>query len=425
MDERQSRNPEENEMTAATITMRTESVITSENVEVISQQVADDAPSEEQNPPEEEMSPLEQWIAINPPMRGSEVDFLSGEDLGFPMKITNDGDLQQPFKYGSWIFLLVIDKAFPRRTEYGAVPARVYLVSPSSTELAAQLPAHLMAPIRMERPGMDFIDFGVAGEEEYSQYIDGRSKYHMCGNMLYRATEWAKEAQKAFSERNRPVPTRKGFQFPFFNKRKQDTDPYEVYTVERPKYTEGRLEFGGIPHPRCNKVVLSDRAFIQIFNESHARIQTETGGLLLGHFDQGVWYVVEASDPGINAKFFGAYHEGDDVYENHVCGVISRTYKYPLVFLGMWHRHPGSLDSFSGTDDGTNFKYAASAGNGCISAIINYDPDFRITFYYVEQGGSSRVLYTCVDIEVGNDKFTNPAMMQIATVQDVINRGSR
>lgn len=371
----------------------------------------------------DELTPLEQWIQMNPPMRQREVDFLVEEDLGFPIKITNEGDLQQPFAVGTWIFLLVLDRSFPRRTEYGAIPSRVYLVSPSASELSSKVPGSVMAPIRSERPGMDYIDFGIAGEDEYGQYVNGRSRYHMCGNMLYRTTEWAKAAQKAVAENRQQTPKKTGFQIPsFFHKKKQEANPYDSGTWQRPKYTEGRTEYGGIPHPRCNKVVLSDRAFIQIFNESRARIQTETGGLLLGHFDKGVWYVVEASDPGINAKFFGSYHEGDDVYENHVCGVISRTYKYPLVFLGMWHRHPGSLDTFSGTDDGTNYKYAGSAGNGCISAIVNYDPDFRITFYYVEQGGAPHVLYTCVDVEVGNDKFAIPEMMQIASVQDVMDR---
>ena len=169
-------------------------------------------------------------------------------------------------------------------------------------------------------------------------------------------------------------------------------------------------------------MVLSDRAYIQIYNESRARIRTETGGLLLGHYENGVWYVVEASDPGINAKFFSAYHEGDDVYENHVCGVISRTYKHPLVFLGMWHRHPGSLDTFSSTDDVTNGKDAVSAGNGCVSAIVNYDPDFRLTFYYVERGRQGEVYYTRIDTQVGDGYIANKEMMKLATIADVNER---
>lgn len=143
----------------------------------------------------------------------------------------------------------------------------------------------------------------------------------------------------------------------------------------------------------------------------------------MGHFENGVWYVVEASDPGINATFTTSYHEGDDAYENHICGVISRMYKYPLVFLGMWHRHPGSMDVFSGTDDQTNYKYAASAGNGCISALINIDPDFRITFYYAEQGSRvNSIYYTKVDVEVGDDKFENPEILKLASSNEILQR---
>lgn len=195
-----------------------------------------------------------------------------------------------------------------------------------------------------------------------------------------------------------------------------------VQEVDRPKYVDGRSSFGYEPHPACQKVVLSDRALIQIFNESQARLSTETGGLLLGHFDRGIWYVVEASDPGINARFDVAYHEGDQEYENHVCGVISRLYKHPLVFLGMWHRHPGSFDRFSSTDDRTNYSYAGAAGNGCISALINYDPTFRITFYYVTQEPLGRVSYTRVDLAVGDREIRNPEVMKLASLEEVQRR---
>lgn len=165
-------------------------------------------------------------------------------------------------------------------------------------------------------------------------------------------------------------------------------------------------------NPRCKKVVLSNRAYSQIYSETYSKIRTETGGLLLGHFENGVWYVVEASDPGINATFTTSYHEGDDVYENHICGVISRMYKHPLVFLGMWHRHPGSLDVFSGTDDQTNYKYAESAGNGCISALViyrdsctlvgtNIDGDFTLT--YTSYNSASAFAALRYQLSNGND----------------------
>ena len=46
------------------------------------------------------------------------------------------------------------------------------------------------------------------------------------------------------------------------------------------------------------KVVFSDRAFAAVMAETTEKIKTETGGLFLGSFEDGVWYVIEAIDPG-------------------------------------------------------------------------------------------------------------------------------
>lgn len=386
--------------------------------------IADDPSYHHEHPNDEsQLSPVEKWIQSNPQIRQREIDYLMTEDLGFPISITDEGKLQQPFAVNNWIFLLVFDMTFPRRNDQGKVPARVYLVTPTMDDIIAQLRGKKPKSLCADASGEAYIDFGEDGITEYEQFLNGQSMNHMSGNLIYRTRVWALDVQKAIATSPSNQQHKGRFNIPFLMRRKNRDEVYDWNPSNRlSKYVDGRKRTAAQANPRCQKVVLSDRAFIQIFNESRARIETETGGLLLGHFDQGVWYVVEASDPGINAKFYNSYHEGDDVYENHVCGVISRTYKYPLVFLGMWHRHPGSLDTFSGTDDRTNFKYAGSAGNGCISAIINYDPDFRITFYYVEQDGSSRVLYTRVDVEVGNDKFLKPEMMQIASKEDVLDR---
>ena len=48
---------------------------------------------------------------------------------------------------------------------------------------------------------------------------------------------------------------------------------------------------------RCKKVVISDRAYASIVAESLSRDPLETGGILLGHYENGIWYVVESTDP--------------------------------------------------------------------------------------------------------------------------------
>lgn len=69
----------------------------------------------------------------------------------------------------------------------------------------------------------------------------------------------------------------------------------------------------------------------------------------------------------------------------------------------MWHRHPGSFDVFSSTDDETNSKYALRSEHGAISALVNIDPDFRITMYHVNRP----CRYTKIKYEVGDELFPN------------------
>ena len=368
----------------------------------------------------------EMWRRQDTELLEREKDYLLAANLGFPLRVTAQRDIQQPFQVDSFTFLLTIHHSFPRRTPEQELPIRVYLVLPELRELSGLLGGKRPWDIRCDASGSAYLAceqgrFSLA--QEYVRFCAGRTERPLSEKVLFHVRQWVKGIRCAI-ESHRRKKGRCGTEQPVSRSGVWIEEDPAVYslTAGRAKYTDGRLSAGCPENRKCRRVVLSDRAYIQIYNESKARIGTETGGLFLGHFENGVWYVIEASDPGINAKFYNAYHEGDDVYENHVCGVISRTYKHPLVFLGMWHRHPGSLDTFSGTDDVTNRKYAVSAGNGCISAIVNYDPDFRLTFYYVEQGRHGDVYYTRVDVEVGDDKIKNKEMMRIATAADVDRR---
>lgn len=185
------------------------------------------------------------------------------------------------------------------------------------------------------------------------------------------------------------------------------------------KYADGRYTKKHKPHPACLNIVMSDRALAQVYSEMRDKDNNETGGLLLGHIVNNMWYIVESSDPGHKGKCYSTYHENDEDYANHVCTILSRVYKYPLNFLGMWHRHTGSKDLFSATDDSTNIKYAKSAGNGCISLIVNQDPIFRITAYYVDVYREECIKYIKTDLAVGNQYLGRCDIMEIATPSDI------
>lgn len=133
------------------------------------------------------------------------------------------------------------------------------------------------------------------------------------------------------------------------------------------------------------RVVFSDRAYASVLAETTEKIKTETGGLFLGTVQNDTWYIIEAIDPGPKSIFEVAYFEYDQKYTQHLINKIANLYDKKLTLIGLWHRHPGSFDQFSNTDDGTNAKYAAMRKEGAISALVNVDPTFRITMYQVDR----------------------------------------
>lgn len=146
------------------------------------------------------------------------------------------------------------------------------------------------------------------------------------------------------------------------------------------------------------QAVFSDRSYIAVMAETTEKIKTETGGLFLGAFEDGVWYIVEAIDPGPGAVFEVAYFEYDRAYTEHLINKIANLYDEPLHLIGLWHRHPGSFDRFSTTDHETNAKFAQRSEYGAISAIVNVDPAFRLSMFHVGQP----CRYTPIEIQVGD-----------------------
>jgi hypothetical protein len=166
----------------------------------------------------------------------------------------------------------------------------------------------------------------------------------------------------------------------------------------------------------CQIVVFSDKAYNAIVRETFEWEPVETGGILLGHIlDNGCWIVIDVLPPG-----YGEGREGDNVYHeygyfeynrkfvNYLAKSVAEQYDIPLELLGLWHRHPGSMDHFSGTDDGTNATFAQQNPQGTISGLINVDPQLRMTMYYLSHDdainrGRSPLNYQKVQVEVGSD----------------------
>lgn len=149
------------------------------------------------------------------------------------------------------------------------------------------------------------------------------------------------------------------------------------------------------------RLYLSDQAYTSIVAETRAHIDTETGGIFLGKFEAGVWYIIEVIDPGYQDILRQvAYFEYDKSYVTHLANVRARLYKNSLSLLGLWHRHPGGFDRFSATDDQTHRLYLRqNPQRGIISSLVNIDPRFRLTHYFIDASVTHRKI---TDIHIGD-----------------------
>ena len=139
---------------------------------------------------------------------------------------------------------------------------------------------------------------------------------------------------------------------------------------------------------RSQTVIFTKRAFNAIVTETISKHPIETGGIFLGYLlNNGTWIVVENISPGYKSTHYSAYFEYDTEFVTYLANVVANQYKGNLQILGLWHRHPGSLDVFSNTDDQTNRNYASDNPFGAISALVNCDPQMRMTMYHVSQRG--------------------------------------
>ena len=152
------------------------------------------------------------------------------------------------------------------------------------------------------------------------------------------------------------------------------------------------------PTDAPREVLISRRAFAAICAETLEHHPLETGGILLGHWHQGRWQVLEAIDPEPAARCTATTFEYDRNYVEHLARKIACQYRQPLQLIGLWHRHPGSFDCFSAEDDITNQRFAAMTPHGALSCLVNLDPTLRLTAFHVPPDLS----YTRLPLVVGD-----------------------
>lgn len=155
-----------------------------------------------------------------------------------------------------------------------------------------------------------------------------------------------------------------------------------------------------LKNPRCIHCYINDRAYASVITEVMTNGQDETGGVFLGYIINRAWYIVESVDPGLDTVNQRTFFQWDTDYVNHQAERLSRIYQRPLTILGFWHRHPGSMDYFSGQDEATIKINLDELRFGLLSMLVNVDPKLRMTFYYCYGNDIMPIRY-----DVGNKYF--------------------
>jgi proteasome lid subunit RPN8/RPN11 len=192
--------------------------------------------------------------------------------------------------------------------------------------------------------------------------------------------------------------------------------------IDRVQFAEGTftVEPGEIslPDTRCERVVFSDKAYQAVIAETYEHLGRETGGDLLGHRVDGVWYVLETVDPGPNAVHNPSTYAKDHPYVKHVINKTARLYKHGLELLGCWHVHPSGSDTFSSADDAVNTNYVSRCESSAISGLVNHNPEFRLTMYHV----TLPLHYTKVSVQVG-DSLIPKDMFAVRSIKEFWKKG--
>lgn len=162
-------------------------------------------------------------------------------------------------------------------------------------------------------------------------------------------------------------------------------------------------------------VVFSERAWNTIVSETKDKDPLETGGIFLGYIlEGGVWIVVEVIPPGWKTVNTVVDFEYDTEFVNYMANVVNKQYDKQLKVLGLWHRHPGSMDYFSSTDDVTNKKFASHLPIGSVSGLVNIDPKFRMTMYHVSPDGD----YTPMDYAIDHGDLIPQKYLKLKYAKD-------
>lgn len=179
---------------------------------------------------------------------------------------------------------------------------------------------------------------------------------------------------------------------------------------------ERQSNYLGNSYTNDYQIFFTTKAYVQLLTEIEDYPYVETGGVLVGQRINNTFYVFETVDPGFKADRQRAEFSRHYEYTEHLAYKVAKQYEGKTTVIGYYHRHPGSYDHFSGGDDVSNLEFAKTF-NGVISGLVNIDPNFRLSFYYISpEGYQSKAISYQVD-----DKFFE-GIMYLKNHNDLIKK---
>jgi len=148
------------------------------------------------------------------------------------------------------------------------------------------------------------------------------------------------------------------------------------------------------------KIFMSLDAMESIRSEALKYGQFETGGLILGEktMVRGAYSIMvkKATGPGDKSEHGTHYFKPNNEYYQDV--LRQELYRNSLIYIGEWHKHPGSFDQPSCTDLDTMKQITQDENTKDVLAIIATTPEptekqslgeiVQINFYYYQRGMS-------------------------------------
>jgi len=165
---------------------------------------------------QDELTPIEKWIQKSPQSRFREIEYLKNAIFQHQLQLTDAGDIQQVLMIDKWMFLMIVDKTFPKKTENFEIPIKICLVAPNMTEFERMISGEKVPCVEKDVSGVDYLDF-PAFREEYEQYLNGQLDKLLTETLLLHAREWVGAMLQAIQkEKNKRASRECGIKIPSF-----------------------------------------------------------------------------------------------------------------------------------------------------------------------------------------------------------------